>query len=135
MPIFIVINVIIISVIVNITACYLFSIIIVSLASEADINIMRDGKLGSKINKRPRRFGGSRSMTNTKIVVLLEKIRKFFRIYKSGANETLQRQKDKSFIIIISLLFRELIFQRMYNIAVKIITIELKKYSDNIEGM
>lgn len=105
------------------------------LASEADINIMRDGKLGSKINKRPRRFGGSRSMTNTKIVVLLEKIRKFFRIYKSGANETLQRQKDKSFIIIISLLFRELIFQRMYNIAVKIITIELKKYSDNIEGM
>lgn len=63
---------------------------------------MRDGKLGSKINKRPRRFGGSRSMTNTKIVVLLEKIRKFFRIYKSGANETLQRQKDKSFIIIIS---------------------------------
>lgn len=74
-------------------------------------------------------------MTNTKIVVLLEKIRKFFRIYKSGANETLQRQKDKSFIIIISLLFRELIFQRMYNIAVKIITIELKKYSDNIEGM
>lgn len=101
MPIFIVINVIIISVIVNITACYLFSIIIVSLASEADINIMRDDKLGSEINKRPRRFEVYDEYKNRRLW-LLEKIRKFFRTYKSGANETLQRQKDKSFIIIIS---------------------------------
>lgn len=98
MPIFIVINVIIISVIVNITACYLFSIIIVSLASEADINIMRDGKLGSKINKRPRRFGGSRSMTNTKIVVFdcSKKSANFLELIKAGQMKPYNDKKTKA---------------------------------------
>lgn len=118
MPIFIVINVIIISVIVNITCLLLVPIIIVSLASGTNINIVHVRVRNQYKTHDSEDRGLWNDEYKNRRLWLLKKVRKFFRIYKNGTNETLQWRKDKSFIIIIScneiyfIFYLELIFER-----------------------